>query len=363
MKPETYRLGYGSPDGSADALEELDEIAKKLGEGRMVCHQDGIRIGILISDSRACIFAPTALLIESSTESINRPNGVIIEPVPANILKEVGLGDRKEADQAIGLDKVMSSEIKKVVEDIKKNPPQKFDVARKVRVFNARFEFVELKIEGCFLSRHKVTIPSELMGLAGDANMQKRLRSSFQLITGDEIFGEKDTVNEKKIVEERKKIEDKWLGNITGYGKAVLRENKDDLNKDIEELRKIVKKYSDAIKEKLKKSIEANVNSLAEQLLPGLKTKFPDRWKKDMGKDAPEEKMKKRLIDEIGICFRDADNYIKEMKVEVIYKNVSYESLQNKEFIEAAQKAFPYLEVLHEEHDALQGNEVEKSLI
>jgi hypothetical protein len=62
------------------------------------------------------------------------------------------------------------------------NPPVKFDLARKVRVFNARFEFVEFELHGLSLSRKRVPIPSDLMGLAKDSNAQRLLRSSFQLI-------------------------------------------------------------------------------------------------------------------------------------------------------------------------------------
>ncbi|CAG1770078.1 hypothetical protein BAC3_00767 [uncultured bacterium] len=246
ISSDICRLGYGT----AKAVQLLDDTAKKLGGGRLVCHQEGIRIGILISDSRVCFFAPTALLIESGTESSIRPNGIILEPVPFDVLKEIGLGEKREAEQAIGLDKVKSDKITAVIEDIKQNPPQKFDVARKVRVFNSRFEFVELRIEGCFLSRHKVSIPPELMGLAGDENLRNRIRSTFQLITGDEIIGKETEVTENKIKEFRKKIENRCLGNIDGYGKVVLRENKDKLNKDLENLKKLVADYQKGCKGK-----------------------------------------------------------------------------------------------------------------
>ncbi len=76
-----------------------------------------------------------------------------------------------------------------------------------------------------------------------------------------------------------------------------------------------------------------------------------------MGANPTEEMIKKRVRDEIMKAFGTADKYIKEMKVEVIFKNVSYESLQNKEFLDAAKKAFPYVEFFYEEYDALKGLE------
>lgn len=353
ISSDICRLGYGT----AEAVQLLDNTAKKLGGGRLVCHQEGIRIGILISDSRVCFFAPTALLIESGTESSIRPNGIILEPVPSDVLKEIGFGEKREAEQTIGLDKVKSDKITEVIKDIKQNPPQKFDVARKVRVFNSRFEFVELKVEGCFLSRHKVTIPSELMGLADDEDLRNRIRSTFQLINGDEMAGKETEVNENKIKNFRKKIEDDWLCNIDGYGKVVLRENKNELNKRINNLKKLVEDYQKGIKEKLSAIIEKNADSLTEQLTKSLKSNLPSRWKKDMEANPKEEIVKKRVHDTIMKAFGTAEDYLKEMKVDVIFKNVSYESLQNEEFLAAANKAFPHINFLLEEYDALKGLE------
>lgn len=37
--------------------------------------------------------------------------------------------------------------------------------------------------------------------------------------------------------------------------------------------------------------------------------------------------------------------------IEVVFKGVTYESLQHKDFIEAAKKAFPNLDVFHEEYE------------
>lgn len=355
VNSEIYRLGYGSADGSADAMQFLDKKAKELGGERLVCHQEGIRIGILISDSRVCFFAPTALLIESGTEQKTRPNGIIIEPVPPSVIKEIGLGEKKESEQTIGLDKVNTSKIAAVIEDIKQNPPQKFDVARKVRVFNSRFEFVEFKVEGCSLSKHKVAIPPELMGLADDEELKKRLRSSFQLITNTTEFDKNSKISEKTITDFRKKIEDEFLGNIPGYGKAILRENKEAFNKKVEELSKVVNDFKTAIKSKLDEAIKNNISTLTERLLPSVEQHVPARWKKDMGQNPKKSDLKNRLEAEISNAFGKSEFYVNDMKAEAVFKNVSYESLQDVKFMDSAKKAFPYVDLFHEEYDALKG--------
>ena len=86
------------------------------------------------------------------------------------------------------------TDVQITTQNLEANPPVRFDVARKVRVFNARFEFVEFELHGLSLSRKRVPIPSDLMGLAKDPKAQELLRSSFQLIGGNsEVSGDRVT--------------------------------------------------------------------------------------------------------------------------------------------------------------------------
>jgi hypothetical protein len=107
----------------------------------------------------------------------------------------------------------------------------KFDLARKVRVFNARFEFVEFELHGLFLARKRVPIPSDLMGLAKEPKAQKLLRSSFQLIDeNSEISGDRRStlstcpVTEQSFDATRKqpsRLQSKrWSGMFIGFSDA-----------------------------------------------------------------------------------------------------------------------------------------------
>jgi len=84
------------------------------------------------------------------------------------------------------------TDVQNTVQDLNTNPPVRFDLARKVRVFNARFEFVEFELHGLVRSRKRVSIASDLMGLAKDPKAQKLLRSSFLLIDeNSEVSGDR----------------------------------------------------------------------------------------------------------------------------------------------------------------------------
>jgi hypothetical protein len=125
------------------------------------------------------VYAPTPLLIEAGSQQENRPNAVIVGPPPLSVLREMGFGENGYSDQTIGLDLAKDIEIKPVLDDLQINPPQKFDLARTVRVFNAHIEFVDFNLVGASIARKTVRIPARLMGLAGDEATARLLRASI----------------------------------------------------------------------------------------------------------------------------------------------------------------------------------------
>ena len=110
-------------------------------------------------------------------------------------------------------------------------------MARKVRVFNARFEFVEFELHGLSLSRKRVPIPSDPMGLAKDSKAQRLLRSSLQLID------ENSEVSGDRVTKVKQFIAKKYLINLPGYGTAILRSNKADFQVAVEALERYVNRF------------------------------------------------------------------------------------------------------------------------
>ena len=120
----------------------------------------------------------------------------------------------------------------------KANPPTKFDLAQKVRVFNAQIEFVDFEVRGAALSRKTVPIPSDLMGFAKDPKVQSLLRSSFQLIEKDaELSGE-------SVTRLRKAIAHRYLKVLPNYGTVVLRRDKLRFERAVKGLRWFIKGFA-----------------------------------------------------------------------------------------------------------------------
>ena len=150
VEPEVYRLGYGE----YEALAHLESVAARLGT--TLNRQPGIRIGLVISDEDTIVFSPTPLLIEAGPTRQDNPNAIRLGKPPASMERDVGQGPNGIRDQVVGLDKAEKANIQRVQESLAQNPPQKFDVSRRVRVFNAAFEFVDFELSGTFIDRKTV---------------------------------------------------------------------------------------------------------------------------------------------------------------------------------------------------------------
>ena len=170
VDPEVCRMGFGT----IDALKKLNEKARKLGSA--IHEQPGVRIALLIADDVTLFYAPTPLLIEGGSDTPVRPNAVKLNLVPTDIAKDMGL-EKAGGGATVGTNPISPTKIMETSNDLVRNPPMKFDIARKVRVFNSQIEFVEFELRGHQIGKRKVNIPSDLLGLAKDDKTKKLLHS------------------------------------------------------------------------------------------------------------------------------------------------------------------------------------------
>lgn len=338
--PEVYRLGYGDPE----AIQPLQKVAEELGTA--IHHHRGVRICLVISDESTLVFSPTPLVVEPKGDVPSQPNGLTLDFVPTGIANEVGLGERGQNDQTVGLSSVSSEEVQTVLADLTENPPRRFDLAQQVQVFNAAFEFVEFSVEGCTISKKTVSIPSDLVGLGRDPRTQKMLHSTFKLIDGDD-----KELSGARITKLKKFILDKFLVNLPNYGNIVLRTNKADFETAVETLRRYVNRFQQRIKVNLQLAIDRNRKALVDSLTSGVATNPPPRSRKHLGPNPSREAIADWLNLTLEEIFGSAGDYLKGMEVTVIVKGVTYESLSDSKFIEVAKKHLPMLKRLHDEFD------------
>jgi hypothetical protein len=339
LDPEVCRLGLGD----LSALQILQETAERLG--CRIHQQPGLRVGVIVTDETTTVYSPTPRLIEAGGRPGERLNAIRFD---APILDSSSTTTADPDLRGIDLHPkpIERSDLQNTAQDLDANPPVKFDLARKVRVFNARFEFVEFELHGLSLSRKRVPIASDLMGLAKDPKTQRLLRSSFQLLDeSSEVSGDRVTRVKQFIVK-------KYLINLPSYGTVILRTNKGEFQVAVRALERYVYRFQCRLKKNLQKAIDTNRESLISALLPSVAKNPPVRWTRFLGESPPSHEIEQMLRSELTAAFGNSDDLSQDMNVKAVFKGVTYESLSDPEFMRIASQAIPLLDTLHEEFDA-----------
>lgn len=179
--PEVYRLGFGTVEGITKLKSHADANHFPLR------HQAGIRLGILISDDKTLIYAPTPQLIEAGSTSAEKPNAVLLDGGDtSSIAKAAGAGpDALPMSGEIGKGSLTPQQLQAVTDDLKRNPPKPFDLARQANVFSSQLQYVEFHVDNYKLTNMLAPIPTDLLGLAGDEDLERRWTSRFRLFDAE----------------------------------------------------------------------------------------------------------------------------------------------------------------------------------
>lgn len=215
-----------------------------------------------------------------------------------------------------------------------------------MRVFNSQIEFVEFELRGHQIGKRKVNIPSDLLGLAKDDKTKRLLHSSFQLIDNEDakISGEEITAHKERIA-------DDFLVNLPNFGNVILRSKKEKFEAAVKEPKKHFEDFQKELEAKLQKAIDKNRLALVNALAPAVVAKAPERWKKFLPSKPSAADIRQVLDCELTDHFGSAAENFKEIEISLLFKGVTYETLNNPEFIKTLKKRMPILK-LHEEYEA-----------
>lgn len=344
LDPEVCRLGYGE----ADALELLQQTVQVLGT--QLQQQAGLRIGLVMSDETTTVFAPTPLLIEAGGEPGERFSAIRLGTSLLDADPETGESSVSSLNLAPA--SVLTNEVEKTCEKLLANPPLKFDVAQKINVFNAKFEFVEFEMRGLAIAQKKVAIPSDLLGLGRDPGIQKLLQSTFRLIEDQsELSGDRVSKLKQFIVK-------KYLTVLPNYGVVVLRPHKPLFERALRTLDRYILRFKRNVEASLQSTMDANADKLFWALLPSVTANQPKRWPNPSRERLAQKEVEFYLRRDLKQAFGNADALFKKMTVKAIFKGVTYELLNDPQFMEAAHEAFPLLELLHDEFKAAKAEQL-----
>lgn len=326
-----FRLGYGHND-SVDMLIENNVPIRK---------QSNLRLGTIIVDNQGWVFSSLPMAVESQYEmpSINAlemsPEQVAAtwEALNPSSQKQDGVPAAEIGKEALHLD-----EVKRVSQAIKQNPPQAFDLQRQVRVYQAHLQFVEIELEGGRIEQRTVRLPTEFKEalFAKDKDIEKRLNANYKLLDA------RTSQEFDELREQVKKLRETYAPSLGArLGRVLLLARKKEFSEKIKELQEQLEAYTKQSLLSIQDTIEASLESLALNLAPVVAESPPEVLKARCTKVTPEI-AKEYLLDALYKAAPSAKTLLANTKLNVTYKDVTIEMLEDKEFQRKVTAEFRY---------------------
>ncbi|MFO1315402.1 MAG: hypothetical protein U1F58_07335 [Burkholderiales bacterium] len=347
------------PEGSVDVIVDGSDQAARLGYGYFdavkqvsdagvpIRVEPGLRLGLLVVDEQGWTFTSPPLLVDATMEAAAAPNAMaltaqqVAEAVSALVRRPAPEGTSPTTSQPeLGQRIATPAEIEKTHAALTVDPPQRFDVARKVTVFNAFVEFVEIELLGTQLGRQRVPIPPALLLAVSDKATRDRLTTSFQLIGDDTTLG-KQAKELRRRIEEIRKEHTRAIGT---FGSVGLRANRTRLEQAIEAFRKDVDAFREEARRRLEKEIDQSRRQLVDSVLPGIRKSPPETLLSSIVGKPTVDQLRRWIEQQLDRAFPPLDRLVTEMQVKIAFKGVTYETLNDPAFQAAVRKAYPLVD-------------------
>ena len=186
--------------------------------------------------------------------------------------------------------------------------------------------------------------------------MRDKLTSNYKLLEKGERIGK--GISEAAILEERKRITSKYMVIVERYGAMILRANKEAFIGDIKRLRRMIDDFKKVVEDNLTAHFEKTAKKLTSVLLPAVARAPLEKWTSFLGPKPKRSEIRQALHEELLGSFGSVASFVGGMKVRCEFKGVTYEYLQDAEFLAAATKAFRLAD-LFREFDAAEGTDPE----
>ena len=339
------RMGFG----------DLAAVKVLKDAGIAVNSTPGLRTGPVIVDHQGYIFTPTALYLEADDRPADAPNAMRLSkdqvsealarlsPAAKAIAITFAKTDEERdriRQQAVEMPSAPVAEeaFKAVERRLTEAPPARFDVARQVRVFNAYLQYVELKLTGAAIQRHRLAIPPSIQKVGGTKDLEGRLRTTFDLI---EKGGKLSSKALENILNEIRKNFTPSLGK--DHGRVILKAAKPHLEERLEKFRADLKTHQETVKKELQGQLDESRKQIVDYYVPIVVENPPDAMRGQFLKfEEPEARV--WLDSQLDKVFPKAEALIQKIQLDVRYKDVTFETLNRRDFLDSLMKAFPHVD-------------------
>jgi hypothetical protein len=340
---EACRIGYG--DG--EALQKLCETAKR--QNLPLRKQAGLRIGVLVADDSVLIWSPTARSVEAERGQ-EQPNGLLLGPSVVDIcLTAMGADATSEllSKADIGRDPLTMDEICRTVEDLRRNPPAPFDLARRTRVFSSHFQFVEFEIRGAQWTERRINLSSVLLNADLPESLrdlldtqirpyQEKEETAFDvphLVRGIPAFDAQGNrilvpTTQSQLLKCWAEIRDRYLKQLPGFGWLIKRDELKPFREATSAFEETLCAWVDAFR----KEASGKEDSLVNDIVVAIKAR--------VSRSDQRENLKKLDLD-AEVRKGLARMRVVEPHVRIVLKDVAWESTRDAEFQKALEQALP----------------------
>jgi hypothetical protein len=345
VSEHAIRLGYG--------VIQSVELLK--AHHLLVQHVEHLRFALIVVDGKGYSFTPNALYLESDAASSLGFNAIKLTPdqvreatvrlSPAAKAVAIAQCDSEETKRklqsiatVIEQKPVEDSSVTKIGQALKEAPPQAFNVSRQVRVYNAYLQYVEVSMTGAAIQRQKITMPKSLLSLGTDnTELEGRFKTSFDLLAKD------NELSSRLLEKELKEIRDKFTASLgKDRGRVLLKRNKPLFMEKISSLEEKLKVHSKSIEKNLENSIDDSKAAIAAIYVPILKANPSEDIQIELGNPLTDDAVTTWVLEELNTVFPKATHLIKKMEIRYDFKDITYETLNKKDFLDNVKREFKY---------------------
>jgi len=152
-------------------------------------------------------------------------------------------------------------------------------------------------------------------------------------------------VSSKALEEELKQIRDNFTRPLgKPWGRVLLRSTRPLFDERIAQFRQRLAKHRKSVEESLAQSLEKSRDQLVEYFLPLVKQSPPDVLLGQITTPKPsDEQIRSWLWFELEKVFPQPQDLVTEMKLDVQFRDVTYETLNEEGFGEKLREAYPHV--------------------
>jgi len=341
-----FRMGYGS----LTAVKRLKE------SGIEVVNSPGLRAAVLIVDDAGWVFTPTALYLELEPHSEETPNAIrlmrsqideivlrISPKEKAAAIAEAPTQQVRETVESvvpeIGSELLSQAELDIVNGRLEQAPPVKFDVVRQVRVFEPYLQYVDVSLRGAAIQRQRIRIPNALLRLGSSQDLEGRLRTTFDLIERN------SEVSSKRLEKDLYQLRSDLTLALGRFGRVMLKNARKRFDERIEEFRARLELHQKTVKSEIENKLKASREQVVEYYLPAAKAKPPDELVgRSLSANLSDEVLRQWITKKLDQVFPSAEKVVSKMDLDVSFKDVTFETLNDPEFIKGLKEGYPEID-------------------